>query len=278
MRRSEALPRQTDAELRRHFEIERGLAAKLREAPGKEERRRLYGEVYRQRSELIPHHPLVRQAADPATRSLFVDPQVKLLRPFVDSRSRFCEVGAGDGAVALAMAPLVDTAIALDVTDALAVDGGKETGFEFRVFDGFDLGLAPESVDVVYSNDVVEHLHPDDMLDHARAVLEVLRPGGMYVCVSPNRLSGPHDVSRHFAETPQGFHLREYSATELAAALRRSGFRRIRIACTLRGRRLAPLLPAAAVLPVEAAIEALPRPLGRRLAWGLAAVKVVAVK
>lgn len=269
---------QSDAELRQHFEIERKLAAKLREAPSKDERRRLYGEVYRQRSELIPSHPLVQQAANPESRAGMVEPQVSLLRPFVDKQTRFCEVGAGDGAVAKALAPLVAGAIALDVTDALALPDDPGVGFEFRVFDGFDLGLPPDSVDLVYSNDVVEHLHPDDMLDHARAVLRVLRPGGVYVCITPNRLSGPHDVSRHFAESPQGFHLREYSATELAAALRQSGFSRVKIFLAAGGRRLSPLLPAGVVRPLEAAIGMLPRRLRRRVAHYLAAVKVAAVK
>lgn len=269
---------QSEAELRQHFEIERKLAAKLREAPSKNERRRLYGEVYRQRSELIPSHPLVQQAADPGTRAGIVDPQVNLLRPFVDRETRFCEVGAGDGAVARAMAPLVDTAVALDVTDALALPDDESVGFEFRVFDGFNLGLPPDSIHLVYSNDVVEHLHPDDMLDHARGVLRVLGPGGIYVCVTPNRLSGPHDVSRHFVESPQGFHLREYSATELAAALRQSGFSRVKVFLTMGGRRLSPLLPADVVRPLEALIGVLPRRLRLRVARALAAVKIAAVK
>jgi SAM-dependent methyltransferase len=264
--------------LRQHFEIERKLADKLRDAPSKDERRRLYGEVYRQRSELIPSHPLVQQAADEEFRSQYVEPQVKLLRSFVEAQTRFCEVGAGDGAVAKALAPHVASSVALDVTDALALPDDETVGFEFRVFDGFDLGLPPGSIDVVYSNDVVEHLHPDDMLDHAREVHGVLRPGGMYVCITPNRLSGPHDVSRHFAETPQGFHLREYSATELAAGLRRAGFSRVKVFLAFHGRRLTPLLPAALARPLEAAIEAMPRRLGHRLARALAGLKVAAVK
>lgn len=269
---------QTDAELRQHFEIERKLADRLRDAPSKEERRRLYGEVYRQRSELIPSHPLVQQAAESELRSRYVEPQVRLLRSFADAGTRFCEVGAGDGAVARGLAPHVASSVALDVTDALALPDDEGAGFEFRVFDGFDLGLPPGSVDLVYSNDVVEHLHPEDMLDHAREVCRVLRPGGRYVCVTPNRLSGPHDVSRHFAETPQGFHLREYSATELAAALRRAGFSRVKVFLAVRGRRLTPLLPAAAVRPLEAAIGALPRGPRRRVARLLAALKTAAVK
>ena len=46
-------------------------------------------------------------------------PQVRLLKPFLDRDRLFVEVGAGDGAVARAVAPYVKRAIALDVTDVL---------------------------------------------------------------------------------------------------------------------------------------------------------------
>lgn len=171
---------------------------------------------------------------------------------------------------------MVRRSLALDVTDALAAPGPGPDGFEFRVFEGVEIGLAEASLDVVYSNDVVEHLHPDDLLDHAESVRRALRPGGVYVCVTPNRLSGPHDVSGEFSDTPRGFHLREYTATELARELGRAGFRRVRIVLTVGGRRLSPLLPVGLVRPVEALLERFPRRLRRMPARGLAAVKVVA--
>lgn len=267
---------QTPAERREHYEIERELAGRLRRAPSKEARRSLYGEVYRLRSELIPHHPLVRQAADAAERAAAVAPQVALLRPFLGPTTDFAEVGAGDGAVARAVAPLVRSATALDVTDALALPTDETAGFEFRVFEGVDIGLPEGSLDLAYSNDVVEHLHADDMLDHARSVRRALREGGVYVCVTPNRLSGPHDISMHFSDTPQGFHLCEYTATELAAAFRRAGFTKTMIVLTAGGRRLSPLLPSGVMRPLEALLGLLPRVLRRPLARALAAVKVVA--
>jgi SAM-dependent methyltransferase len=264
----------SEAELREHFEIERELALRLRRAPSKAERRRLYGEVYAERTRRISHHPLVRRAADERVRARAVAPQVALLKSFLTPSMVFSEVGAGDGAVARAIAPSVRRSIALDVSDALAVPPDPSVNFEFWVFDGFDIRLSRE-VDLMYSNDVVEHLHPDDLLDHLRAVHGALAPGGRYLCVTPNRLSGPHDISRHFVSTPQGFHLREYTSSELAAAMRAAGFSRVSVLLTYGGRRLTPLLPAAAVRPVENVIERLPASLRRRCARPLAAVKVV---
>jgi SAM-dependent methyltransferase len=269
---------QSPEQLRQHFEIERALAARLRGATDKAERRALYGEVYRERSELIPHHPLVAQAGDAAAREIAVAPQVRLLSRFVAPDSSFCELGAGDGAVARALGPRVRSAVAFDVTDALALPDDESAHFSFRVFDGFELPLPPDSIDVAYSNDVVEHLHPDDVRDHARAVLGVLRRGGVYVCVTPNRLSGPHDVSRHFSQTAEGFHLHEYTVTELARLFRQVGFSRVLIVLSVGGRQLTPRLPAGAIAWVEAPLALLPQSPRRFLVTGLAAVKVVAVK
>lgn len=269
---------QTQDELREHFEIERELADRLRDAPSRQERRALYAEVYRLRSTLIPHHPLVVRAGDPGAQDAAALHHVKLLRHFVGSTTVFCELGAGDAAVSRMIAKMVRRAVALDVTNALAPKDGGGDGFEFRTFDGFDLGIDPGTVDVAYSNDVVEHLHPDDMLDHCRAVVEVLRPEGIYLCITPNRISGPHDISRHFSDVPLGFHLREYSVGDLKDAFLEAGFARVKIVLSWGGRRLSPLLPAATIAPLEKTLEALPRSLRIPLGRPLPAVKVVAIK
>ena len=86
------------------------------------------------------------------------------------------------------------------------------------MFDGFDLGVDAGSIDVIYSNDVVEHLHEEDMLEQTSSIRRALTSGGVYVCVTPNRLSGPHDVSKHFSDKAEGFHLREYTVTESSRA------------------------------------------------------------
>ena len=269
---------QTPAQVRQHYEIERELSDRLRAAGSREERSRLYGEVYRELHERIGHHPLVRQAEDPHAQATAVAPQVRLLRGFVSRQTAFCELGAGDAAVARTLAPLVSSAIALDVTDAYLRGANPDGNFQFRVFDGFDPGLPPGSIDVAYSRDLVEHLHPDDMLEQTAAVTRMLKPGGIYICVSPNRLSGPHDVSRHFDDAPTGFHLREYTATELAAAMRQAGFRNARVLLSYGGRRLSPLMPLWTVAPLERLVELLPLKARQRLGRILAAVKVVGIR
>lgn len=269
---------QTPAQVREHYEIERELSDRLRTAQSREERRRLYGEVYRELHERIPHHPLVVRADNPAMTASATAPQVRLLRRFVRPQTVFCEIGAGDGAVARALASEIRSAIALDVTDAALRGPNPDGKFEFRVFDGLDPGLPTGSVDVAYSSDVVEHLHPDDMLEQTAAVARMLRPGGIYICITPNRLSGPHDVSRPFADAPQGFHLREYTSTELAKQMRYAGFTEVRVLLSIRGRRFSPLLPLWTVTAVEVLLARVPLGIRRRVGRPLAAVKVIGIR
>jgi SAM-dependent methyltransferase len=267
---------QTPEQLRAWYEIERELAGRLRAARSRVERRRLYGEVYRELAERVPYHPLVAVTGDARARAAMVAPQLRLLRPWLRPETRFCEVGAGDGAISLAVAPHVRSALALDVTDALAPRGPVPGNFKFRVFDGFELGVPDRSLDLVYTNDVVEHLHVDDMLEQSAAIARALAPGGRYVCVTPNRLAGPHDVSRSFSDVADGFHLHEYTVTELAAAFRSAGFGKVWIVVSAGGRHLSPLLPPALLVPIEALLERMPVRRRRWIAHGLAAAKMIA--
>jgi hypothetical protein len=122
--------------------------------------------------------------------------------------------------------------------------------------DGIDLPIAPGSIDVAYSNQMIEHLHPDDAAQHVAAVHAALAPRGVFVCITPNRTTGPHDISNGFDPIATGLHLREYTARELAALLRGAGFTRIRAG--IGSPAWLTLVPVVAVTSAEAG----PRPVG----------------
>ena len=96
---------------------------------------------------------------------------------------------------------------------------GNSDGIHFAQF-------APAGTyDVVLSQHVVEHIHPDDLLEHFRGVLAILGPGGRYIFSTPHRFAGPSDVSRVFRrDTPVGMHLKEYTYRELLGLLKQAGF------------------------------------------------------
>ena len=87
---------------------------------------------------------------------------------------------------------------------------------------------AHETFDVVLSNQVIEHLHPDDLETHMKGVLSILKGGGRYIFNTPHKYTGPHDISQVFKlSTPRGMHLREYTYQEIVASIKKAGFHHI---------------------------------------------------
>lgn len=85
-----------------------------------------------------------------------------------------------------------------------------------------------ESYDVVISDQLVEHLHPDDHYAHFKGAHAILSPGGRYVFQTPHAFRGPLDISMFFGcDKPRGMHLHEFTYRELNRILRKAGFRRI---------------------------------------------------
>ena len=212
------------AAVRRHYEIEKALAARLRRA-SKAERRHLYSELY---DELFRRVPELAEDADPAGRAHAVALQIQALSPFLTPGTVFLEVGTGDGALALEIARRVRKVWAVDASAEVTAGLEPPENFELLVTDAIPLPLADGSVDVAYSCHFLEHLHPEDAADHLAEMRRLLAPGGVYLCVTPSRLWGPHDVSRHFDDEPTGFHLREYTHAELACRMWQAGFEQVR--------------------------------------------------
>jgi SAM-dependent methyltransferase len=217
--------RRTAGQLREHYAIERSLAARLA-AAAPELRGALYREVYDELFSAVPHHPQLRRRSS-RERHRQVERELHFLRGLLAADLTFLEVGAGDQGLARRVAQLVREVHAVDVATEIAALAPAPENLRTHLTDGRHLPLASASIDLAYSNQLMEHLHPDDAGTQLREVFRVLRSGGAYLCVTPNRLTGPWDVSRLFSEEPVGLHLREYSNRELAAALREVGFARI---------------------------------------------------
>jgi SAM-dependent methyltransferase len=153
---------------------------------------------------------------------------------------------------------------AVEVSREIAQVQRAPASFELVITDGRTIPVEPGSVDLAYSNQLMEHLHPDDANEQLQQVVAAVRPGGRYVCLTPNRLLGPGDISKYFVdEVAQGFHLREYSNGELRKSLLAAGFSSVAVVATLRGR--VRELPIAPVLALEWGFERLPKPLRMRL-------------
>ncbi len=249
---SSTLERETHRE---HYELEKTLAARLKTAP-REERRTLYSEVYDELYRKLPNHPGNVQKQSEEVTAASVRGQLRFVSPFIDSKSVFLEIGAGDCALTRAVAARVAKAYALEVSAEIAEGSSMPVNMELMITDGLQIPVPRGSVDVIFSNQVMEHLHPDDAFEQLKNIHQALASDGLYVCLTPNGLSGPHDVSSHFDTEPTGFHLKEYTITELAALMKQAGFRRIGVIVSLKFRAIA--IPAGLVRPFEAVFSRLP--------------------
>ena len=138
--------------------------------------------------------------------------------PLVAGR-RVVEVGCGEGYGTALLATAAESVTGIDY-DALAIAHCARTYPSAR-FVRANLAALPVAsgvVDVVASLQVVEHVWNHG--EFVRECLRVLRPGGLLVMTTPNRLtfSPGSDVPVN------PFHTKEFTAAELAELLARNGF------------------------------------------------------
>lgn len=241
------------------YEYERAAAQRLINA-SREERSRLYAEVYNELFERFSDHPELQRPREILQQR--AQQQADRVRRLCNSETVLLEIGAGDCYFSRAIAPFVKHVYALEVTPLKLHTEELPPNVQFKLFDGFDFPIDSESIDIAYSNQVLEHLHPEDALYHLREVHRVLRSGGKYLCITPYRYTGPHDVSKFFTETASGLHLKEYTYRDLSWLMRKVGFKKV----SVQARRPTPLW---LVLLVERFLETMALQHRRSLIHGL---------
>ena len=249
-------PSRTPEEVLEHYRIECELADRLRRA-GREERLLLYPSLNDELFRRVPTHPLLTLKASPQDRARGVSKEMRLLRPLLSPGCVFLEVGPGDCALSIAVSAVAGRVYAVDVSQEITRAEAFPENLRLIISDGCSVPVPPGTVDVAYSNQLMEHLHPDDAREQLRNIHASLKPGGCYLCITPNRLSGPHDVSVYFDDVARGFHLKEYTNSELAALFRECGFSRVRV--VLNAKLVRPRLPPAVFRAAEGILARLPR-------------------
>ena len=148
-----------------------------------------------------------------------------MVAPLLKAQSDVLEVGCGRGDVLLELARLGHRCTGTEPS----VDMIELCSKEVKVLRGFAdrLEFPDASFDLVFSQQVVEHLHPDDVPSHFQEAFRVLRLDGVFAVETPNPTTGPQDISRGFTRTAQGLHLKEWSVGELLREFQRAGFRHV---------------------------------------------------
>lgn len=148
----------------------------------------------------------------------------------------FFEVGYGTGAVISAIEQAGFPAGGIEVSSQLRQQAlpwvSDATARRLLVGNLLDLepGAFGERPSVIYWNDVMEHIAPDEVPDYLGKIHQLLAPGGSLVTVTPNWLGRPCDVTNAFhppRTTARGLHLKEYTFGEVVTLLKLAGFARI---------------------------------------------------
>ncbi|MDF1497344.1 MAG: class I SAM-dependent methyltransferase [Patescibacteria group bacterium] len=260
-----------------HYKLEKHLATQLRSASRSERLilyRKLYDELYTKVPSLKTNPRTVNEAYLKAT--------VRTLRPFLQKDTTYLEVGAGNLATIRGISALVKKTIAIDVSKEFATALGPiPKNCELIISNGISIPAPKNSVDIAYSTQLMEHLHPDDAEEQLRNVFVTLKKGGRYVLETPHRFNGPHDISKYFDDEATGFHLHEYTNRELRDLFRTTGFRKIYNLIGAKGYHLP--CPTSALIALESLLNILPKSLRRALCKFLPikillGIKIIGVK
>ena len=219
--------RRAPAEIIGHYIVEKELAKRLKDADS-EERKGLYKTVYDELYKRVACHPQITRKIDAKAQKLSICSKMKFLSGFLNQDSVFLEIGPGDCQLSFEAARYVKKVYAVDVSESITKNIQRPSNFELIISNGIDIPVHAGAVSIAYSNQLMEHVHPDDAKDMLQGIYNALAPGGVYICFTPHRFSGPHDISKYFDSIATGLHIKEYTNEELSRMFRSVGFSKIR--------------------------------------------------
>jgi len=262
-------------QLRHHYEVEKRIAERLRRSK-RENRTEIMRTMYDELFAEVPDHPRLTAKINPERERISIVRQMRLLRHHLRSGQNYLEFGPGNCSLAVSLCSLVKHVYAVDICEQ-AGSIEKPENFTFIVYNGYNLDLPDNSIDIVFSNQVLEHLHPDDTEEHFRLVFRLLKPGGKYIFCTPQRLCGPGDISKYFSDVAEGFHLKEWTFGELSSLVKRVGFTKWQGRWYARG--ICIWLPRSLILTLERFLSYWPIKLRRRIGrYLLPSVTMIAQK
>jgi SAM-dependent methyltransferase len=245
-----------------HYLVEKELADKLKGAD-REGRKKIYATMYDELFRRVPDHPrlsMVESSADVQARNL---EKLRLLERYLSPQTVFAEFAPGDGTFALSLCSRVKHVYTIDISDQAISKLNRPANFTPIIYDGYTLDHPAGSIDVAFSDHCIEHLMWEDIEWHFTLIKKILRPGGLYAFRVPHAYLGPHDVSKYFCSTAQGFHLHECTYSEIAGILTGLGYHSWQ-AHVLRRKKYKPV-PFGYIATVEKALGPLPRSLQKFL-------------
>jgi 2-polyprenyl-3-methyl-5-hydroxy-6-metoxy-1,4-benzoquinol methylase len=214
-----------------HYQIEKEYARRILETPkGSDERRRVFRQAY---SDVIGN--IIEQYNPGGGETSYTDMVVgivKVLHKVLRKpKPSVLDLGCGSGHLVVGLAKAGYDVYGIDVSEASVAEAKRDLaafGKSDRVMHADILDYnAPAKFDIIVMDNVIEHLVPDETSDILAKCYEMLAQDGYLVVLTPHSFSGPHDISRYFVpfgSKAQGFHLKEFTFTEMDECLKVSGF------------------------------------------------------
>jgi SAM-dependent methyltransferase len=215
----------TPEQIRHHYVVEKAIADRLK-AASREKRKAIYPVMYGELFREVPDHPRLTRRENPGTVARYTRSKMRLLRPFFSRNRALAEFASGDGNLAVAASGEFGQVYGIDISDQRKAGMPTPDNMQMVIYNGYDLPLPDASVDVAFSDMLIEHLHPEDTQIHFETVMRILKPGGVYVFRAPHGMSGPWDISRKFATVAECFHLKEWTYAEIVELLKTIGLDR----------------------------------------------------
>ena len=222
------------------YELEVEYAEILKNTSNSAERGKLYHELYDKYFKKLPAHPLLLRSKDKKYIEEKVKRTIRFLYPYINPSTHFMEIGSGDCSLTIGLSAHVKEVVGVDVSEEIMPEksGLPENVKLYVSRDGTTLPFQQNYFHIAYSNQLIEHLHPDDAKIHIMNVRQILTKNGQYIFQTPHMFFGPHDVSVFFHNTPVGFHLKEYCNFELYFLLKKVGFTKVNLITGIKGRRI----------------------------------------
>jgi SAM-dependent methyltransferase len=217
-------PNRSFEQVLNHYLVEKSIAEKLKKST-RAERKLIHSTMYEELFRKVPDHPRLTRRQSVELTSNANKGKLHHVNKFLKGSTVFVEFAPGDCKFAFEVAKRVKCVLGVDISDQRNLAETSPDNFRLIVYDGCNLEeIDNDSVDLVFSDQLIEHFHPEDTKLHFQLVHRILKVGGKYVFNTPHLLTGPHDISQYFSYEAEGFHLKEWTYTELNGILMGLGY------------------------------------------------------
>lgn len=196
-------------QIKNHYEVEKSIAENLKRSD-REKRKTIYPVMYVELLAKVGDHPRLTSRENKEKILAANEQKLKLVEKFLNDSVVFVEFAPGDCNFAFELCKHVKMVYAVDISDQRGKDCVMPPNFRLIVYDGYNLDMEDGTADVVFSDQFIEHLHPEDTEYHFRLVKRILRDNGLYIFRTPHVFLGPHDISKYFSDEPEGVDVFRY--------------------------------------------------------------------